>query len=257
MCLTSNDSSAMKTKELSPALTPEATLQQITTVSQPAMELLTSIGLNVSGHYDKTLRQVCTERKWSEVEVLDWIKKHDQSEKKAPEPALKNTSDKSISELCDLLVHENHSFFTNAVSVIEDNYSRISKVHGSQYLWLKEAEWHVHLLVDKLSLYLKFEYRKFFPLAKQLQVKQEQILDGDVQSLKRSVKLIKEDHDRLMDIMHSIRTIKGSLQFDESACSSFRILCKQLNDLFECLDNHIRIEKHELLPKIRLQLRSL
>lgn len=249
----------MKTKELSPALNPEATLQQITTASQPALQLLTSIGLDVSGHYDKTLRQVCAEKKWSEVEVLNWIKEHDKSETEATEEEsqVQKSPVKSISDVCNLLIRENHSTLKKAIAEIEKNYARISKVHGSQYAWLKEAEWHVHLLMDKLSLFLKFESQKFYPLAKQLQSKKEQVLDGDIQSLRRSLKLIEEDHDRILDIKHTISTIKGSLQFDESACSSIRILCKQFHDLFERLDNHFRMEKQVLLPKIRLQLRSL
>src|SRR5699024_12848975 len=55
-------------------LTPDATLAQILMADKDAAHLLTSIGLDPSAHMEETLRAVCSQRQWSEVEVMKWLK---------------------------------------------------------------------------------------------------------------------------------------------------------------------------------------
>lgn len=237
-------------------LKPEATLQQIITANRPALQLLKSIGLNVAGESDKTLRQVCAEKKWSEHEVLNWIKKNDTTQIQQPTGSklFMKVSKRKIPFICDSLSASTYPFLKKHISEIQQNYPRISRVHGTQYLWLREAEWPVHMLSEKLPLYLRFEKNKFFPLAKELHFQKHRILDGNVQNLLRSVKVIEEDHQHLLDLMSAIRRISQNFSFDESACSSLRILCKQIKDLFVKLDEHIKIEQQVLLPQIRKTL---
>src|SRR5690625_7660231 len=54
-------------------LTPDATLQEIINFNPFAEDLLTTIGVDTEALSDKTLRQLCVQKQWSEYEVLDWI----------------------------------------------------------------------------------------------------------------------------------------------------------------------------------------
>lgn len=72
---------SIKTDSTIQKLTPEATLDQIISANSNAPHLLQSIGLDPSGQADKTLRQVCLEKQWNEVEMLEWIKKNPPAEK--------------------------------------------------------------------------------------------------------------------------------------------------------------------------------
>ncbi|MEX0648827.1 MAG: hypothetical protein WEA56_12535 [Balneolaceae bacterium] len=239
-------------------LSAEATLQQITSFHRPAAELLNSIGLDISGQTDKTLRQICAERKWNEVELLEWIKKSEAQP--AEEHEYRNDSENlsgcTISGICDLLAGETHPRIESYLSFIKENYSRVSKVHGNQTLWLKKAAWHIDLLAEKLQVFRQFEREKLFPLSARLQKLNERILYGDLQNLKRSISVIEKDHTAFINLMSTIRSISSDFYFDEAACSTTRILCKRFKDLFSQLDEHISIERKVLLPKIKEMIRE-
>src|SRR5690625_6643752 len=70
----------MKTKQKD-VLTADTTLGQIFNRNSYAQELLRSIGFKPDGQTEKTLRQICSERQWSENEVLEWIGHHEEKER--------------------------------------------------------------------------------------------------------------------------------------------------------------------------------
>lgn len=250
----------MKTDQVKKKLTPEATLQQIISTHGVAQELLTSIGLDLSNHTDKTLRQLCMEKQWSEQEVLKWIKKNQTiSAGKTVDDDLqeKITNDHQIPEICDILMNDTLPVIADHATAIGKRYKRVSRVHGEQYPWLRQTGEDIKRLLEILPLYTKFEKEKFFPLAKELQKQKERILDGDAQSLKRSVKLIKGDHKRIGRLMKTIRNLSNNFAYDEKAGSVYRNLCNRLNSLFTTLDVHITIEKNDLLPKIDQKFDSI
>lgn len=239
-------------------LTPEATLHQIISVNSNAPHLLQSIGLDLRGRADKTLREICFEKQWNEMEMLEWIKRNppakqittvvDTCENK------KIGTGSSIEEICNFLSAETLPVIKDLASQTQPEYERICKIHGIQYTWLKEAKWHVNQLINTLQYFKKFETETFYPLAIALYEQGEQIMDGSVQNLKRSLTVIKKDHNQIEEKMQLINEISSHFHFDGSACSSLRILCIRLKTLFELLPKHIDIETEYLLPEIENQL---
>lgn len=248
----------MKTESTIQKLTPEATLDQIISVNSNAPYLLQSIGLDPNGHTDKTLRQICSEKQWNEVELLEWIKKNPPAEqvKKNVDLFKKKTRNigTSVTEICNFLTSETLPVIKNLSFQIRNEYERVSQVHGMQYSWLNEAKWHVNELLNTLQYFIKFEKETFYPLVTEFQKRGEQILDGSVQNLKRSLSVIKDDHSLVKEKMQQINTISNHFHFDESACSTLRILCSRLETFFDVLTDHIEIEVKRLLPGIEKKL---
>ncbi len=134
----------MNTDQSLATITPDATISQITAADKQAAELLASIGLSLAKHKNETLRSVCQQRQWSETEVLKWVKKH-------TDPVNEDTSNKSeqlpgdgtnlsewIEHLKEAFIHPNLAL----LSELEKSFPRVHKIHGNQYTWLKDIEWH-------------------------------------------------------------------------------------------------------------------
>lgn len=250
--------SSMKTDSITQQLTPEATLHQIISVNSNAPHLLQSIGLDPNSHTDKTLRQICSEKQWNEVELLEWIKKNpsakqvkidvDTFEKKS------NDAGTSIAGICNYLSMETLTVILDLTTEIRAEYERVSQVHGMQYPWLNEAKWHVNQLLNTLQYFIKFETETFYLLAIELQEQGERMLDGNVQNLKRSLTVIKDDHSLIKEKMQRIKKISNHFHFDESTCATLRILCSRLETFFDVLADHIEIEEKKLLPGIEKKL---
>src|SRR5690625_3668169 len=61
----------------------------------------------------------------------------------------------------------------------------------------------------------------------------EKILDRDVQNLKRSVQIVRDDHQTIQKSIHHINRLSNGLNYPESACSTFRIATNQLRMLID------------------------
>lgn len=245
----------MKTKQ-EEVLTADTTLGQIFNKNSYAQELLKSIGFNPAGQTEKTLREICTEKQWSENEVLEWIGHND---KKHPPPSPSFMEDifnqeVSTSDVSYYLKKETIPEIERLSELVMEDYPRVLKIYGIQYLWLKEASPHVGQLAVKLQYLMFFEKMKFYPLADEYSFQKDKILDRDVQNLKRSVQIVRDDHQHILKLIHTINRLSNHLNYPENACSTLRIVCKHLDILFDVVQRHIDIEEKHLLPSIESTL---
>lgn len=245
----------MKTEDNTDELTPDAPLSQVVKGSKKAPELLRSIGLNPEQYADKTLRQVCKEKEWSEDELLKWIRRHDiksPATHDAPLPVETFTQEKDIDEICCWLEKNTLADISSTIAPLRQRfrYVRDGKADDTPGSWLKEASRDLEGLLSKLENYISFESETFYPLAIDIQKKREKLLDGNVQKLKRSVKIVEDDHAALKRQMNRIEKNGDGFQISDEAGSDMRILCEQLKKLFMDVEAHISIEHGRLLPKI-------
>ena len=247
----------MKSETTIQYITPEATIHQIASFNRLVPKLLESIGLDLKTNFYKTLRQICTEKQWNEAELLAWINEHPQKSYSFFQNGIPDENElngATSSEVCDyLLNHSLNSVLDLAASVRKD-YPRVINVHGNQYPWLKESDWHIRQLLNRLDFYFNFEKKRFYPLVKLFEKEREKMLDGNAQGLMRSVTIVKEDHQQIRSAMKTIRELSSDFNFDETSCSTLRILCNQLKSFDKMLDSHLNIEKEYLLPDIEQKL---
>lgn len=245
----------MKTKQKD-ALTADTTLGQIFNRNSYAQELLKSIGFKPEGQTDKTLRQICSERQWSENEVLEWIGHHEEKES-TPSPSFVKdlfNYDVNMTEVCHYLRKETIPEIENLVTKVKKDYARVLKVHGIQYPWLKEASPFVDQLLNKLQYLMYFEKMTFYPLVDEYYHQKEKILDRDIQNLKRSVQIVREDHQSIQKSIYHINRLSNNLHYPENACSTFRIVANQLGMLIDFVGRHFNIEDKHLLPSLESKL---
>jgi iron-sulfur cluster repair protein YtfE (RIC family) len=238
-------------------ITPEATLAQIISADRQAGEMLASIGLDPAKQEGETLRSVCQQRQWSEVEVLQWIKKHrsadngiSEEENTLEESEVKDDLLECTNYIEDKLLAAN----LQLLDEISADFSRIHQVHGNQYIWLKAMKWHVEAFEDALGDYFEFEEKTFFDLIKKLRPAKGDILDGTLQKLGRCRHIIENDQQRLRGYMDTIREEGHDFENPEGACTSLRILNQNFKMLYSGLDKQFKMEKEMLLPLVQKKL---
>lgn len=234
-------------------LTPDATLSEIVAVDRKAGELLASIGLNPDNHKNQTLRSVCQQRQWSEVEVLRWVKKQrsllngKRSEMKQKEADFGD----DLSRWCEYLVDAFHSKNVELLTEIENNFPRVHQIHGNQYPWLKNMQWHFERFDEALRMYYEFEEKKFYPLLLKLYNTKGELLHGTIRKLERCLGIVEKDQQRLSRFMRTLSDHGHGFKSPEGACSTLRIVNQDFRTLFNGLKKQFEIEKKFLLPIIR------
>jgi len=241
-------------------LTPDSTLGRIISVDEDAAQLLASIGLDISTNQDKTLREVCAQKQWSEVEVIQWIHKNHylkHLEKNQDKPDEKSIDQKNIAEQCDELEDNYHAYFREVLSDLAETFPRVCSVHGQQYPWLKQLHLHFERFRDDLSFYLKFEQAKLFPLIRQLHKQGVyDVKDGLARSLERSIEILYEDHQKLNHQMEKMEKLGRGFELPEGSCSTFHILFTDLEKLIGKLRDYFKVEKKSFVPCVQNKLRS-
>ncbi len=249
----------MNTDQSLSKLTPEATISEIIRSDSEAGELLSSIGLSLAEHEQETLRSVCQQRKWSEVEVLQWLKKHS-SKTNGETSNAKGTVPRKESPLTKWTAYLEESFISPNQSLLkelEGNFPRIHKIHGNQYPWLKTMKWYFEKFREALGMYYTFEQKKFFPLIGRLKDNSNNNLNhGTIQKLEKSFNIIERDQRRLRHLMKTIREKGNQFENPENACSTLRIQNKNFKILFSQLEKQFEVERDQVLPRTKEEIKA-
>lgn len=250
----------METPQSLTNLTPDATIEQIVTTNNQAGELLASIGLSVSEHEDESLRSVCQQQQWSEVEVLNWIKKHSTTVNGGPGSHGKESQMPGKSSLTEWTNYLERHYLSSGTSLLEElnqSFPRVLKIHGNQYSWLKNVKWHFKKFDETVEMYYSFERKKFFPLANRLAAnKKRSINHGTVQKLEKSFSILERDQYRLQRQMNTIREKANNFDNPHNACSTLRIQNKNFAALFAKLSKQFKIETEHLIPHAKKELQA-
>ena len=239
-------------------LSPDATIGRIVSAEEKAGELLSSIGLTPGNHQSETLRSVCQQKQWNEVEVLQWLKKN-QHHNGQPAPDTKGKQPDfgdNLNGWCHYL--EEHFLAKNSALIdeISSNFQRVRKVHGNQYEWLKHVHWHLKRLEEKLNYYFNFQQHKFFPLLEELESSNKNILHGTIKKLHNGIEIIEEDQDEILDLVDTIEEKGEGFENPDGACSTLRILNYKIKQLFSSLRKQIAIEQEHVIPLVKRTLES-
>lgn len=233
-------------------LTPDATVGQIVNAGTDSEDLLASIGLNPEKYMDRTLRSVCQERKWSEVELLEWLRKKDDSQVQDERPRYKEKNDFKF--LSSQLVGHFHVKSRGLLEEIDNAFPRVHQVHGNQYLWLKNMKWHFDSFKEAVRLFYKFEEEQFLPLARNVMDQKSSLLHGTVQRIDRCFDIVSRDHNRLTGLMKTIRIKANYFENPSDACTTLRIMNQNFELLFDSIDDQFEFEQQSLIPKIEEHL---
>lgn len=237
-------------------LTPEATIQEITSAGTYSADLLASIGLDPKKYRHQTLRSVCRQMKWSEHEVLKWLKQKDQASttrNRADIEVYEGLDEASLPTLCDYLVQHFHQ---HNRALLGETITSLEQVEFNCNMPYKHKESSLiaplfYSMEETVMLYLKFEEQKFIPLAQKLTGDTSKLLDGTFRKLRKGFDIIERDQKRIQQLMKKILKKASIFQNPGDAISSVRTVTKNTKLLFSSLNQQFDFEKNVLLPEIK------
>lgn len=244
----------MDTEKTLRNLTPGATIHQIVSNNRNTEKLLCSIGLKPEQFQNQTLRSACQQLQWNEEELMAWIIKHDE----VPD-CIKNEPEEpdfgvNILEWCNWMSDSMQPCICELLTSITEDLPRVQLVHGNQYTWLKNIEWHFNTMKEVLERYLLLEKETLFPLVKELNHQGESILYGKAKRLKRSLEVLEDDRTGISKEIRLIRDFSNHYQNPAGACSTLRIMIKNLADLDRQVEKYFSVEKDSIFPIVKKQL---
>lgn len=240
------------------SLTPDATIEQIIQIYQEAEELLASIGLKPSEHKGETLRSVCQQRQWSEVEVLKWVKRHSNGAVSSANSAKEldmPTKEDSIKKWAEYFKGAYLVPVDNLLKEVDKKFPRVHKIHGNQYPWLKNMQWHYDKLKEALQMYQAFERETFMSAAKDLsRARPTTIKHGMIKRIERCFTIIERDQKRIKRLMDKVKEKGNNFKNPKLACSTLCILNENFKLLYQKLEEQFVFESDQLIPRINQEL---
>lgn len=232
--------------------TVNSTLAEISEFDSKASELLASIGVSVSQNKEETLRSLCQRKDWREKEVLRWIKSHCVREDENSFD-VKSESDEERT-LEEWIIYLKEYFINPNLTLIENILNRYATLRnnerGNSNQWKEKFE-SFEKLADPLQLYYHFEKEMVFPLVDRfLNSRRSRIKHGTIRNIKRSLRIMDRDQERMRRIMKTIEINDQDFRNNGNADSTLLIQKESLNILFNRLSNQFRKEQDYFMPLV-------
>jgi regulator of cell morphogenesis and NO signaling len=193
------------------------------------------------GH--KTLESVTSKRGISSddvaqklVQVLD-----------APTLGSENYSSWSPGFLIDYIEQTHHQFVREKIPQILTYATKVAKVHGER----RPENLEIYRLFSKLSKelleHLEDEEENVFPLIKSYVNNGEKSVDSE--TYKAALQKLVEDHEEAGEVMEKIGQLSNRYTPPADACTTYRILYKNLEGFEQNLHKHVHLENNILFKK--------
>ena len=226
-----------------------STLQEIIAANKQTKSLLQSIGISTEFHKDKSLLQICVEKQWNEKELLKWLRK-----KSKDLGEQHNDKEVNFSKLNrrELFEHYNQiqKYISPQLSSLQSAFERMYKVHGIQYPVLKELNWHIDKIIEKVRFVLMMAEKTIKPLLNSSNNGSDSILYGEVKKYKKSVKLVVQDQHQVASHIQKIERMEFKPEKMERDCGTLKTVFKDMENLFLEIETYFGLLRNGVIPKI-------
>jgi len=152
--------------------------------------------------------------------------------------------------LTDYIIDNHHEYTKRKVREIQTHAHKAVRVHGKTHPELDKIENAFVLLSIQLTNHMNKEERSLFPYIKKLAA-------GDLEAARAfrkesefdPVKMLEHDHDEVGTKLAEIRELSDNYTPPKDACTTCRILFKNLEAFEHDMRKHIHLENNILFPK--------
>lgn len=158
----------------------------------------------------------------------------------------------SPSFLIDYIINTHHQFVRMKIDEIKPFAGKVSRVYGERQPETKEIYELFCVLADEMQEHLESEEQTVFPMIRAI-AEQYQSGNGISSELsdeyKRQNALMEDEHETAGSIMKQIRKLSNDFTPPDDACTTYRILYKNLQAFEEDLHKHVHLENNILFKK--------
>jgi regulator of cell morphogenesis and NO signaling len=225
-----------------PDLTVDRTLAEVVNTEPGATRVLESFGLDYCCGGRQRLDHACATINVDPTDVLDAIADL------GSVPEADWTSMGPVA-LVDHVESTHHAFLHTELPRLDALLDKVQAAHGTRHVELDGIGTTYRLLRDDLEPHLQKEERVLFPMIRELARATERPT-FHCGSISNPISVMMAEHDRVGDLLASLRLMTGDYTAPGDGCASFRALFDGLAELEADTHLHVHKENNLLFPAV-------
>ena len=163
-----------------------------------------------------------------------------------------NYNEWSLDFMVDYIINNHHKFSRNLLSEISEHAKKVAHVHGEEHPELNEIYNTAIQMHGHIFNHLDREEEVLFPYIKRLTAAEQQdepVPESDFETAENPIAMMEKEHEEAAEAMAHIRELSNEFTPPEDACTTYRLLYKELEHFEEDLHKHVHLENNILFPK--------
>jgi regulator of cell morphogenesis and NO signaling len=154
--------------------------------------------------------------------------------------------------LVDHIVTTHHAYVRDMIPVIQRHAEKVASVHGTNHPEMIRVAAIFLQVSAELSQHMLKEEKILFPIIAALAAAGRNGRDAHTppfRSVAAPIRMMEEEHRAAGDALYEIRSLTKEYSPPEDACTTFRVLLKELADFEFDLHRHVHLENGILFPE--------
>jgi regulator of cell morphogenesis and NO signaling len=164
----------------------------------------------------------------------------------------------ATSLLCDFIAQHHHGYVRRSIPQLTELLEKVLAAHGDRQPFLLSLKETFDELSEELLQHMEKEEVVLFPGIQRLF--SESRIPVEVTpipaNLQAPMRVMEDEHTHAGDLIKKIRSLTGNYTPPASACPTYRVTYRRLQEFDQDLMQHIHIENNILFAKVRERLNS-
>jgi regulator of cell morphogenesis and NO signaling len=232
--------------------TVQTTIGQLVAQRPARSRVFEKLGIDYCCGGQKTLAQVCSEKKMDPGLVLDVLLA---TEAASPQED-NNWTNASLTSLADHIEKTHHAYLKKELPRLSAIVQKVAAVHGQRHPWLQEVNTIYAQFAAEMESHMMKEEKMLFPMIRHLESLQPGEDSG--RSLDSPIKAMEHEHDDAGKAMARMRELSSNYQMPADGCNTFHAMLDGLAQVEADTHRHVHKENSILFPRaVELQERGL
>ncbi|MFC4099338.1 iron-sulfur cluster repair di-iron protein [Paenibacillus xanthanilyticus] len=219
----------------------------IVSVYSQASNVFKTYGIDFCCGGQVTVAEAAVKRKLDEEELLARLNQAC-TEPRPSWPLDWQQDDRKLTKLMAHITRNHHDFLREELPVLRDFVNKVARVHGDDHPELLTLQRLYHQLAEELLAHLDKEEQLLFPAIRNAETEGSESALTVARELLDTLEL---EHDGAGDLLRRMREVTRDYELPPSACRTYSLAFRKLEELEEDMFTHIHLENNLLFPQIR------
>jgi len=158
--------------------------------------------------------------------------------------------------LSDFIVQHHHQYVKRNIPQLKELIEKVCEAHGETIMELASLKNSFEALSQELLQHMEKEELILFPGIKRLFGEKKIPVDNTPipMNLQSPMKVMEDEHTHAGDLIKKIRSLTNNYTPPPSACPTFKVTYKRLQEFDQDLMQHIHLENNVLFTKVKERL---
>lgn len=227
--------------------TRQSTIRDIVADDYRAAAIFQKHGIDFCCGGNRPVADACAERGIETSTVFDEIEAALAGPGDAP-----RFSSWDLDFLVNYIVTNHHAYVRGAIPTLLAHTRRVAEVHGERHPEVVTIARHFEAVADEMQQHMMKEERILFPAIAALAASAREgrpFARPPFGTVANPIRMMELEHESAGGTMAAIRTLSGNYLPPEDACTTYRVMLKELEAFEADLHRHVHLENNILFPK--------